>query len=200
MATRIHLVRHAEVDNPRHLVYADLPGYDLSPTGRDQARAAARYLGRRPVVAVWSSPLLRALRTAEVIANRLDLSVRVEEALTEWELMNRWRGVSWEDLPVRFPGELEAFLSTPGDLPFSPESLEEMTRRVTATIRGLDDLYPHGELVVVTHQAPVQAAILGLSGTPLSSFWDGRPGHASVTTLKGGPGWGVETAWEPEQG
>lgn len=199
MAARIHLVRHAEVENPQHLVYADLPGYDLSPAGVSQARAAARYLGRRPVVAVWSSPLLRSLRTAETVAARLELSVKVDQSLSEWKLMNRWRGVSWEDLPARFPGELEAFLATPQDLPFSAESLEEMIRRVADALRRLVGLYPHGELVVVTHQAPLRAAVMGLVGAPLSTFWDERPAHASVTTLKTGPAWTVETSWEPDQ-
>ncbi len=200
MASRIHIVRHAEVENPQHLVYADLPGYHLSQVGAEQARAAARYLGRSPVVAVWSSPLLRSLRTAETIATRAGLAVRIDEDLTEWRLMNRWRGVRWEDLPERFPGELEAFSSTPQDLPFSPESLQDLIRRVTGALRRLDAHYPHGELVVVTHQAPVRAAVLGLLGMPLSSFREDHPGHASVTTMKGGPRWTIETTWEPDQG
>src|SRR5690554_7235372 len=83
MATRVHLVRHGEVHNPDHLVYASLPGFGLSPTGEEQARAVARYLGRQPVVGIWSSPLERALRTAEAVANRTGLAVKIEEGLAE---------------------------------------------------------------------------------------------------------------------
>src|SRR5690606_4749017 len=43
MAARVHLVRHGEVHNPDHLVYASLPGFTLSERGEAQARAVARY-------------------------------------------------------------------------------------------------------------------------------------------------------------
>lgn len=198
MATRVHLVRHAEVHNPEHVVYASLGGYGLSSAGEEQAAAVARYIGRQPVVGVWSSPLERALRTAEPIAHRVGQPVRVETDLTEWALMDRWSGVVWEDLPERFPGELEAFLETPTDLPFSPESLTEMADRIAGVVRHLDETHPHGDLVIVTHQAPIRAGILKLTGTELGSFWDDKPVHTSVTTLRSGLPWQVETVWAPD--
>jgi broad specificity phosphatase PhoE len=199
MAARVHLVRHGEVENPQHLVYASLPGFGLSQAGLEQAQAAARYLGRQPVVAVWSSPLERALRTAETIAGRVDQPVHVEPELVEWQLMDRWAGVSWDDLPDRFPGELEALLERPFDLPFSPESLEQLSRRIGDIVRRLDAAHPHGEVVVVSHSAPIRAAILDLTGEPLTSFRRVEPGHGSVTTLRPGSAWKVETAWSPEE-
>ena len=95
MAALVHLVRHAEVDNPAHLVYADLPGFGLSPHGIEQARRVGRYLGPRPVVAIWSSPLERALRTAEEIASRTGVPVKVDPGLTEWAVIGRWKGHAW---------------------------------------------------------------------------------------------------------
>ncbi|MGH8911723.1 MAG: histidine phosphatase family protein, partial [Acidimicrobiia bacterium] len=115
MAARVHLVRHGEVHDPDHMVYASLPGYGLSELGIAQARSAARYLGRQAVVGVWSSPLERALRTAEPIAARVGQSVRVDPNLGEWGLMDHWAGTSWDDLGEVFPGELERFLERPTD-------------------------------------------------------------------------------------
>ena len=57
----IHLIRHGEVDNPRDVVYADMPGFGLSETGRRQAEAAGSYLAATPLVRIVSSPLDRAL-------------------------------------------------------------------------------------------------------------------------------------------
>lgn len=198
MATRLHLVRHGEVHNPDHLVYAALEGFGLSETGDEQARALARYLGRQPVVAVWSSPIERALRTAEPLAVRVGLPIRIDPRLAEWKLMDRWAGTRWEELPEAFPGELEAFLADPTDLAFSPESLSALAERMAGVARRLDGDYSHGDVVVVSHSAPVRAAILALSGEPLSAFWKEEPGHGSVTTLRPGSPWAVETAWSPE--
>lgn len=197
MATHVHLVRHGEVHDPDHIVYASLPGFTLSETGEEQARAVARYLGRQPVVAVWSSPLERALRTAEAIATRAGLPVKIEPDLREWRLMDRWSGVGWEDLPTEFPGEVEAFLDRPDDLPFSPESLDDLARRAGDAIRRLAEAHPHGDVVVVSHSATVRAATLHLTGTPLDRFWDDRPGHCAVTTLRPDTTWKVQVTWTP---
>ena len=44
----LHLVRHGEVENPDHVVYADLAGFGLSGRGVSQAEAAADYLAPAP--------------------------------------------------------------------------------------------------------------------------------------------------------
>lgn len=198
MAARVHLVRHGEVSDPDHMVYASLPGYGLSELGISQARSAARYLGRQPVVAVWSSPLERALRTAEPIGGRLGLPVRVDPALGEWGLMDHWAGTSWDVLDSVYPGELARFLERPNDLPFSPESLADLSERVIATIRRLEGDHPHGEIAVVSHSGPLRAATLGLTGEPLTAFWEVQPEHGSVTTLRPGVTWSLESMWAPD--
>lgn len=198
MASRVHLVRHAEVEDPGHIVYASLPGFGLSQLGLAQARSTARYLGRQPLVGVWSSPLERALRTAEPIAGRAGLPVRVEAALAEWRLMDRWAGTPWEELGERFPGEFEAFMADATDLPFAPESLAELAARTTEAIRRIERAHSHGDLVFVSHSAVVRAAFLGLVGAPLIDFWGDQPAHGSVTTLRPGPSWAIEGVWVPD--
>ncbi|MGH8913580.1 MAG: histidine phosphatase family protein [Acidimicrobiia bacterium] len=197
MAALVHLVRHAEVDNPDHLVYADLPGFGLSPHGVEQARRVGRYLGPRPVVAIWSSPLERSLRTAEEIAGRTGVPVKVDPDLTEWRMASRWRGHTWRDIPLAFPGELEAYLEHPDSLTFGDETLEALADRMAATARRLDAEHPHGDVVIVSHQDPIQAGRLRLVGSHLGALHDDKPGHGAVVTLRPGAVWRPETVWEP---
>jgi broad specificity phosphatase PhoE len=200
MAARIHLIRHGEVHNPDHVVYASLPGYGLTDLGRSQAREAARYLGSSPVVAVWSSPLERALDTAAIIAGRFGVPVRVEPELVEWRMADDWAGIVWEDLPERRPGELEAYLEHPWDLPFASESLDRLAHRMRTAITALHTRHSEGDVVVVSHQDPVQAARLSLTGRPLVSQNADKPDHCSVITLKPGKPWRELTVWSPDQG
>lgn len=197
MAALVHLVRHAEVENPEHLVTGSLPGFGLSPHGLDQARRVGRYLGPRAVVAIWSSPLERALRTAEEIAGRSGVPVRVDQDLREWDLLERWRGRAWSALSDEFPGELDSYLEHPQDLPFSPETLDQLAERVVRVARRLDAEHPHGDVVVVSHQDPIQAARLRLTGSSVDGLQEQRPAHASVVTLRPGVVWAEETAWDP---
>src|SRR5712692_3217890 len=81
--TIVHLVRHGEVENPRGILYGRLPGYHLSEDGRIMAKAAADFLASRDVTVLRSSPLERALETAEPIAAHFGLQVVVDERLIE---------------------------------------------------------------------------------------------------------------------
>lgn len=183
---RIHLVRHGEVENPEHLVYADLPGFGLSEHGMAQARAVVGLLASASVAAVWSSPLERALQTAAPIASFHGLPIRVLPAFTEWGLLGRWRGIPWEDVPTAFPGELEAYLEDPGRLLSSPESLAELADRMRGAVAHAAAL-SEGSLVVVGHQDPLHAAVRTLSGLGLAEFHRAKPSHGEVITLEGPP-------------
>jgi len=174
-----------------------MPGFDLSPQGLEQARRVGRYLGPRPVVAIWSSPQQRSLRTAEEIASRSTVPVRVHPDLTDWELTERWKGHPWSTISSRFPGELEAYLEHPIRLDFVTEQLADLAERVAAVARHLDQAHPHGDVVIVSHQDAIQAARLHLTGEGLESLHEGRPGNGSVITLRPGQTWREETAWEP---
>src|SRR5262249_8543420 len=79
----VHLVRHGEVENPEGVLYGRLPGYHLSETGRLMAKAAADCLAGRDVTVLRSSPLERALETAEPIAAEFGLTASVDDRLIE---------------------------------------------------------------------------------------------------------------------
>jgi broad specificity phosphatase PhoE len=193
----VHLVRHGEVENPDHIVYADLQEFGLSTNGQAQASEAAAFLADRPISAVCTSPLTRAVQTAMAIAIPHRIEIDVVDDLGEFGLSMRWRGLRWEELDHLFPEEVAAYLDHPWDLPFSPESLNEMAGRMESAVRSRHLAYPEGELVVVSHQDPVQAALFSLTGRPFSSFSSDKPGHAEVITLEPGTPWRETTRWVP---
>ncbi len=193
----LHLVRHGEVHNPDHLVYGDLPGFVLGETGLRQAAAAADHLSGLAVDAVVSSPLERAMETAQILADTLGLEAYGDERLTEWALGRRWRGVVWEQLPKAFPGELEAYLEHPQELPFSPESISAVAERMATAVAELGSAHPGGVAVVVSHQDPVQAARLRLTGVGLTRFTQNKPRHCTVISLTAGSPWSEREVWNP---
>ena len=197
MAELVHLVRHGEVHNPRHLVYASLPGFRLSPRGVRQTRQAGCHLASRPLGAVWSSPLERARQTAENLAAPHLLEVGVLPELAEWRLMDRWAGHRWEEIPELFPGEMESYLQHPSHLAFGPETLPALAERIAGAVREAESTVSDGEVAVVGHQDPIQAGRLLLTGRSLEELFRDRPEHCSVITLRPGDPWTEVGMWSP---
>ncbi len=196
MASVVHLVRHGEVENPHHTVYADLPGFDLSARGRRQAAWAGSVLAPRRIGSVYTSPLDRAVQTAARIADHHDLVCNVVPDLTEWALMNRWRGLPWPELDRYRPGELDAYLNTPLQMDFSPETVDELGTRIGGAVSALAGRHPCQEIVVVCHQDPIQTARLVLTGRPLTLLHEAKPRHCEIISLVAGTPW-RETSRQP---
>ena len=203
MDVTAHLVRHGEVENPDRVVYASLPGFGLSQRGRAQAQAAAERLQGRDLGMIVTSPLERAVETAGVVAATLELRTETDDRLVEWELGERWAGTAWEDLDTRFPGELGAYLDHPEHLDFAPESLGDLAIRMGAAAEAGALLHTgHSEIVLVSHQDPIQAGRLALTGRPLAGLQSNKPGHCSIVTLAKQSGtdlWTEVDYWEPDQ-
>jgi len=195
----IHLIRHGEVDNPHRVVYADIPGFSLSEKGRLQAEATGAYLSDKPPTLIVSSPLDRAVETASIIAAATGADVITDARLSEWGLGVHWRGAAWAELPKAFPGELEAYLADPTNLPFSPESIDQVAERIHAAVTEFTTA-ASGPIAFVSHEDPIHAAALRLTDEHPARFHADKPTHCSVTTLvPGTKHWSRTAYWAPEQ-
>jgi len=106
--TIVHLLRHGEVFNPRHVLYGRLPGFHLSEAGLLMAKRAAEALTGHDVVLVLSSPLERARETAEPVAARFGVPVEIDERLIE--ATNAFEGQRVGDGALRRPQPVAAVL------------------------------------------------------------------------------------------
>jgi probable phosphoglycerate mutase len=196
----IVVVRHGEVFNPNHVVYADLPGFDLSPVGVRQAHQLGGYLAQFRIDIVLSSPLARARHTASAISSRHDgITVTVDPRLTETRMYPGWTGMTWADVERCFPHQFQGYLADATRLEDVTESVVDVANRMTACVRdAIDDGYT--TIVVVGHQDPSQALRLRLVGRPLSELRHDPPEHASATTIttRDGRGFAETSTWKPE--
>ncbi len=86
------LIRHGESTwNVEHRLPGQLPGIELTATGRVQAQRLAAALTVLPLSAIISSPLARAVETAEYLAQGRALTIQLEPDLMDIEL-GHWSG------------------------------------------------------------------------------------------------------------
>lgn len=181
--TRIHLVRHGQVANPDRVVYGRLPGWGLSDEGVRQAETLAEYLSRRSLAAVYTSPLERALQTAERIARACGAALKVDAGLTESGLSALWQGMRWWDVRMQRREEWEAYRRRPLEMEGVPETLRAMASRMTGTIRAFAEAHPGQELAAISHGDPIRAAVLTLTGDDLARLHDLQLPTGSLVTL-----------------
>jgi len=187
--TTIHLVRHGEVHNPGKVLYGRLDGYHLSERGQEMAQLVADWFvaGGHELVAVTSSPLLRAQETAEPIAAAYRLPVGIDDRLIE--AGNDFEGTTVGANPVQLLKPKNLKLLTNPLRPSWGESYADQVRRMRAAILAARDAHRGREVVLVSHQLPIWATRLAIEGKHL--WHDPRRRECStcsVTSLRFAPG------------
>jgi len=148
--TTLLLVRHGETDwnaEGRLQGHTDRP---LTDVGRRQAAQLADELAGHGIAAVYASDLARARETAEIVAARLGLPVRLDPGLRE----KNWG--TWEGLT---PAERDG-------VELVGETTEAHRERTLAALRRICARHPGERVLVVTHGGSlrrVQAAVLGIA-------------------------------------
>jgi broad specificity phosphatase PhoE len=182
MKTIVHLLRHGEVYNPEGVLYGRLPGYHLSDDGRLMAERAAKWLSRRDVTVLFSSPMERALETAEPVAETLELPVTVDDRLIE--AGNHFEGHSFGvgdgslRRPVHWPYLWNPFRPSWG------EPYEEIARRMLGVMADAREAARGHEAVCVSHQLPIWVTRRKIEGRHLWHHPARRVcGLASVTSV-----------------
>jgi probable phosphoglycerate mutase len=160
--TTILLARHGETDwnrTSRFQGHADPP---LNRTGRAQAAELAAALADEELAAVYSSPLRRALETAEAVAAAHGLAVTPLEALREVDV-GSWEGLTHAEVERRFPEQFARWLEH-GPGWDDGESYEQMGERVVAGLLKLADVHEGERILAVTHGGPIRAALAFADG------------------------------------
>lgn len=180
-ASRIHLVRHGEVLNPRRLLYGRLPEFGLSQRGHEMAAIAAKQFldSRAEVTRLVSSPLQRARESALPWESAFGLKAELEPRIIEpWNV--------FEGLPI----PPRALLKRP-DLarhlwnPVRPswgEPYREIAYRMRSAVVEAAESTPFGELVLVSHQLPIWMLYLDSLGQRLPHFPRNRRCELSSVT------------------
>nr|WSX52119.1 bifunctional RNase H/acid phosphatase [Streptomyces sp. NBC_00974] len=180
------LLRHGETALTPQKRFSGSGGSDpeLSAAGRRQAAAVAESLAARGTVqTVISSPLRRCRETAQAVADRLGLTVTVEEGLREVDF-GAWEGLTFAEVQERFPDDLQAWLDSPKAAPTGGgESFASATRRVSATRDRLLAAHAGRTVLLVSHVTPVKILVRLALGAPPEALFRMELSAASLSAV-----------------
>ncbi len=179
----LFLVRHGQTDwniEGRFQGRRDIP---LNSRGILQAEAASGALIRLRFGSIWSSPLSRAFRTAQIIAEPHGCEVTVHDDLTEI-CHGEWEGLSNLVVADTWPGLLAEWHASPHTVTMPDgESLDAVIVRSVRALKAVMTASPGGNIVLVAHDAVLKVLICHLLNAPLSSFWRFRLENGSITVF-----------------
>jgi probable phosphoglycerate mutase len=154
--TTIHLARHGETDWNRELRWQGHSDPPLNALGRQQASTLAESLAGMRIAAVYASDLRRASETAEIVAGRLGVPLRLDAALRELDV-GSWEGRTLAELKARQPDAVTRWEESGEHGWDGGEGHGEMATRVLEAIRSIAAEHVGEEVLVVSHGGPMRA-------------------------------------------
>lgn len=182
----IYFIRHGETDWNKQRKLQGRSDIPLNDYGRNLAKITAAALQSVPFDLVYSSPLLRARETADILTLGRNLPVHEDERLVEM-CFGEGEGESLAAIHAQEAMPLHSFIHNPGQ--YFPtdggESFEELYIRCQSFIE--DVILPaektHHCMLVSGHGALIRGMIHCINKRPSSDFWTVTHKNCSVTIV-----------------
>jgi probable phosphoglycerate mutase len=175
------LIRHAATDATGHRLTGRLPGVQLNGVGHAQAARLPFRLRHRPLDAIYTSPMLRAVDTARPLARARGLALQSREDLNEVDF-GEWTGLTFEELArLQEWRDFNVHRGTarvPGG-----ECVRDLEARIVGAVHDLLGRHEGRTIALVTHAEVIRVLALHYAGIDLDLFDRIVIDPASVTTL-----------------
>lgn len=184
-SSRLILVRHGQTDynaEGRLQGQVDIP---LNTTGRVQAEGVARALRNEPIDVIVSSPLVRALDTAQEISRSLGgLEVVVDDAVIE-QGFGQWEGLIGSEIESQWPDLYRDWRTSKAVPGIGMEERAVVGERFAGAARRLLAQHAGRTVLVVSHGAAIRSGITALIGQdPAAFFGIGGLGNCHRSVLE----------------
>jgi broad specificity phosphatase PhoE len=183
---RLFLLRHGQSDLNREGRFRGLTDSPLNEVGREEAAGAAAILDGCGVSVVYTSPIRRALQTAEIVAGSVHAAVEQEEGFTDVDY-GKWQGLTVQEVEQRFGRSmLESWKRDPEGFTFPDgDSIRSVQSRL---VPAIGRAAAGGESVaVVSHLAVLKLCFLIIMELPIDYFWKIELYNGSVSMFSHGP-------------
>lgn len=196
----IYLIRHGETDYNRQKRLQGVGDIPLNARGIELARKTAEGLREIPFDKIYTSPLIRARKTAEIIRGERKIEIIPTDGLMEISFGD-YEGLTVLEGQYNIPDpEFRNFFNAPEKYHTPPggESIEHLRERTTSFVRQvMNDPENEGKTILMaSHGAAIRGILSGLEGLPVAQFWSGGVHKNCAVTLLRAEGGRFEIVFE----
>lgn len=177
------LVRHGETDSNKKGTYLGWTDIELNEEGLRQAYKTKEKLRNEKIEAIYSSPLSRTRKTAEIINENYNLNIKLIDNLKE-RCFGLWEDLTHGEILEKYPAEYH--LWTKDHVNYCMEGGEstiEVYNRVTGFINELINNNNSGSYLIVTHLGCIRKIVSYLMGMNIEGSWRFRVDNCSITRI-----------------
>jgi probable phosphoglycerate mutase len=156
----IIFLRHGQAENNiKKILAGRSPGVNLTEVGIQQAEQAGKMLEPLNISAIYSSPIDRALQTAEIVGKQYDLEISIDDRLIELD-MGKFTKMPYDEIFAKHGNVFLKFYE--GSEEVSENGVETFTKvqkRVFDMVDFIINKHKNENVVLVTHMDPIKAMI-----------------------------------------
>jgi len=184
---KLILARHGETVWNVEKIYRGRTDVNLDEVGIKQAELLGKYLSNWKLEAIYSSPIKRALDTANIIARYQKIGVNIAEGLIDFDY-GEWQSLPEQEVKRLYPALLNEWHNNPHKVRMpGGESLEDVRRRAIEVVNDILSKY-QGSVVLVSHRVVNKVLICSLLGLDNSHFWNINQDVGGITIFNYGDG------------
>jgi len=185
MKTTVILVRHGQTEWNRVERFRGRADVPLNDTGLKQAEATGcRVAAAWQPVAIYSSPLSRAVKTAEAIGAAAGLDVEIHAGLADIDYGD-WQALTPDEARAKWPEMVATWYQAPHLVRIpGGETLDELRVRAMRTTADLVARHIGQTIVLVSHTVINRIILLGILGLGNDRFWHIRQEPCAINVLE----------------
>jgi broad specificity phosphatase PhoE len=169
--TKLILTRHGETVWNVEKIYRGRTDVNLDEVGIKQAELLGKHLSTWELEAIYSSPLKRALDTANIVARYQKIGVHVAKGLIDFNY-GEWQSLPEQEVQRLYPTLHNEWHNNPHKVKMpGGENLEDVRRRAIEVVNDVLSKY-QGSVVLVSHRVVIKVLICSLLGLDNSHFWN----------------------------
>ena len=178
--TEFILARHGETTWNVEKVFRGRADVALNEVGIRQAELLGKYLSSWKLEAIYSSPLRRALDTANIVATHQQAAVCVAEDLVDFDY-GEWQSLPEQEAKRLYPALITEWHNNPHKIRMpGGEGLKDVRRRAVELVDGILSRH-RGNVLLVSHRVVLKVLICHLLGLDNSHFWNIRQDVCGIT-------------------
>lgn len=172
MSLKLYLLRHGETTYSRTGGYCGDLDPELTSEGMLMAKAFAETYRDLPWTAIYASPKKRTIATAKPLCDAIGMEMQLREGLKEIRY-GEWEGQTVEFVKQKYLEDYMRWLTEPAwNPPTGGETAVQIANRALPVITEIEEKYPSGNVLVVSHKATIRIILCSLLGIDLGRYRD----------------------------